>query len=119
MSIKKTLDQSRKETTRSSKMREFNLENMSFGSSAFTFSGSSTFTLDFIKNTVVTIIKESIPNFNLTLIETPLSQLGADSLTIVEIILAIEDKLAGVKIPDDKISDRTTPNDLIYIIQNS
>lgn len=117
MSIKKTLDKSRKETTRSSKMREVNLENMSFGSSAFTFSGSNTSTLLSLEDKLKTAIKDTLNLINFDR-DTSFYNLGKDSLDIVEFTIELREKY-GINIPDDKFNEIDTYNKLLNFILNN
>ncbi len=45
------------------------------------------------------------------------SDLGADSLDIVDILLAIEDRF-GCKIPDEDVEDLETVSDLVEYVEN-
>jgi hypothetical protein len=107
------LDKSRKETTRSSKMRELNIATASYGSYASTFNSTK-----MLENIVEGAIKNKITNFNLTQNrDTPLSDLGADSLTIVEIVsefLANLNNTLGVYISEDKFTDLATSYGLTF-----
>lgn len=116
MHIKKILEKSRKETTRSSKMRELNIATASYGSYASTFN-----ILDYYKmldNIVEGAIKKEITNFNLTQNRyTPLSDFGADSLTIVEIVSEFLDNLntmLGIYISEEKFADLATSYGLTF-----
>ncbi|MFV8754324.1 acyl carrier protein [Nannocystaceae bacterium ST9] len=44
--------------------------------------------------------------------------LGADSLAIVELVLALEEEF-GIKIPDDKVDEIKTVGDAVAFIKNN
>jgi len=44
--------------------------------------------------------------------------LGADSLAIVELVLALEEEF-GIKIPDDKVDEIKTVGDVVAYIKNN
>lgn len=61
------------------------------------------------------IKKRTNKKFNET---TEISFLGLDSLDLVELIIEIEDELS-LKIPDEKLKNIKTINDLLVIIEQS
>lgn len=109
MSIKKTLDKSSKETTRSSKMRDMKFTRLSFGSSAFTFLS--------LEDKLKTAIKDTLNLINFDR-DTSFYNLGKDSLDIVEFTIELREKY-GINIPDDKFNEIDTYNKLLnYILNN-
>lgn len=129
-------EKSRKETTRSSKMRELNIATASYGSYASTFNILDYYTKR-LENIVEVAIKKKITKFNLPQNRyTPLSvfradSLTIDSLTIVEIvsdflnnlntmlrIYISEEKFADLAISYDPTFDNLTFDNIITIIFN-
>jgi len=73
-----------------------------------------------IKDSLVNIISENAPHAaiaNDTSFDKALSDIGIDSLEIMTILLAMEEKY-NLKIPEDKIDDLTTLNAIVKYFQN-
>jgi acyl carrier protein len=57
-----------------------------------------------------------IPQSKITLESNIVSDLGADSLDVVELLMTLEDN-TGKTIPDDKVSDIKTVGDLVEMLK--
>jgi len=109
MPIKKMLDKSRKETTRSSKMRDLGV--------IFFALGSNTSTLLSLEDKLKNAIKDTLNLINFDR-DTSFYNLGKDSLDIVEFTIELRDKY-GINIPDNKFNEIDTYNKLLNYIQNN
>ncbi|MBO5328768.1 MAG: acyl carrier protein [Clostridia bacterium] len=58
-----------------------------------------------------------IPESKVTLESDIIKDLGADSLDVVELLMALED-ISGKTIPEDKVSDIKTVGDLINVLES-
>ena len=81
--------------------------------------GSQAFPKEDTQQKVIAIISEklSMPKENIT-IEATFKDLGADSLDIVELVMAFEEEF-GVEIPDDAAEKISTVADAITFINDN
>jgi len=112
MPIKKTLEKSRKETTRSSNMREHSIA--SFG--ALTSSLSSMSLEERVTNAIQTRLTRSGKRFNPESDrDTPIGQFG-DSLDLVELVMDLENEF-NIGISESVVETLTTFNKIIQYIR--
>lgn len=109
------LDKSRKETTRSSKMRIVAdmLRNASFGTNTTIINLESPLVPQVVKILRDFGADRSIPglqNFNASKDRDKriIEDLGADSLDIVELVQEFEYQFNNIRIPDEKVAELTT-----------
>ena len=99
-------------------MRELNIATASYGSYASTFNSTKFISTKMLENIVEGAIKKKIPKFNLTQNrDTPLSDFGANSLAIVEIVLDFLANLNtnwAIYISEDKFTDLATSYDITF-----
>jgi len=59
----------------------------------------------------------SIPQSKITMESEIVKDLGADSLDVVELLMALEDN-TGKTIPEEKVSDLKTVGDVVNLLQS-